>query len=51
MAANATWDVKLEYVFAEDQSYFISKLRWRRSRNGGRTISQPAATQRQMQAY
>ena len=28
----------------------MAKLRWRRSRNGGRVIAQPAATQRQLQA-
>jgi hypothetical protein len=50
MADSATWEDKLERMFADDPSCFISKLRWRRSRNGGRTIAQPAATQRQMQA-
>jgi hypothetical protein len=50
MAASETWEDKLERLFSEDPSCFISKLRWRRSRNGGRTIAQPAATQRQMQA-
>jgi hypothetical protein len=50
MAASATWEDKLEHLFTEDPSCFISKLRWRRSRNGGRTIAQPAATQRQLQA-
>jgi hypothetical protein len=50
MAASSTWEDKLEYLYAEDPASFISKLRWRRSRNGGRTIAQPAATQRQLQA-
>ena len=50
MASNATWEDKLEYMYAEDPSFFISKLRWRRSRNGARAIAQPAATQRQLQA-
>jgi len=34
----------------EDPTCFVAKLRWRRSRNGGRVIAQPAATQRQLQA-
>jgi hypothetical protein len=50
MAASAAWEDKLEQMFAEDPSCFISKLHWRRSRNGGRTIAQPAAPQRQLQA-
>jgi hypothetical protein len=50
LAAQTTWEARLEQLFAEDPSCFASKLRWRRSRNGGRTIAQPAATQRQMQA-
>jgi hypothetical protein len=50
LAAQTTWEERLEQLFAEDPSCFASKLRWRRSRNGGRTIAQPAATQRQMQA-
>ncbi|CAK0820994.1 unnamed protein product [Prorocentrum cordatum] len=44
------WQEKLESMFATDPACFASKLRWRRSRNGGRTIAQPEATQRQLQA-
>jgi hypothetical protein len=50
LAACATWEDRLEHTYAEDPACFVSKLRWRRSRNGGRSIAQPAATQRQMQA-
>lgn len=50
LAAHSAWEERLELLYTEDPSCFASKLRWRRSRNGGRTIAQPAATQRQMQA-
>eukprot|EP00959_Pyramimonas_sp_CCMP1952_P194037 4057627-Pyramimonas_sp.AAC.1 len=50
LAAQRVWEEKLESMFATDSSCFASKLRWRRSRNGGRTIAQPEATQRQLHA-
>ena len=50
LATTAVWEDRLEAIFTEDPASFISKLRWRKSRNGGRTVAQPAATQRQLQA-
>jgi hypothetical protein len=50
LAAVSAWEDKLEFTYTEDPACFVSKLRWRKSRNGGRTIAQPAATQRQMKA-
>jgi hypothetical protein len=46
----AVWENKLEQLCADDPACFITRLRWRKSRNGGRTIAQPEATMRQMQA-
>lgn len=50
LAPPDVWERQLEDIFTEDPARSITKLRWRRSRNGGRTVAQPAATQRQMQA-
>ena len=50
LAAVAVWEDKLEQLYADDPACFITRLRWRKSRNGGRTIAQPEATMRQMQA-
>jgi hypothetical protein len=50
LAAPSVWEVRLEQMFAEAPSSCISRIRWRRSRHGGRVIAQPAATARQVQA-
>ena len=40
----------MEYVYNNDVAHSALRLRWRRSFRGGRTIAQPAATGRQLQA-
>jgi hypothetical protein len=50
LTAPAVWEDRLEQLFAETPARCITRIRWRKSRNGGRTIAQPAATARQVQA-
>jgi hypothetical protein len=50
VTAPAVWEDRLEHLFAETPASCITRIRWRKSRNGGRTIAQPAATARQVQA-
>ena len=50
IAAPTAWEDRVEEIFSEDPGCCVSRLRWRRSRNGGRTIVQPAATSKQIQA-
>ena len=49
-AAVELWEEALHKTSIEHPEAFISRLRWRQSRNGGRMVAQPQATRPQMQA-
>jgi len=48
LTADSTWSNSMEEMFQVSDASFATKLRWRRSYQGGRTIAQPAATARQL---
>jgi hypothetical protein len=50
MASPEIWESKVEHMFAENPSSFVSRVRWKPSRCGGRTFAQPAATGQQLGA-
>ena len=50
LASLEVWDSRMDRAYQEDAARAALRLRWRQSYRGGRTIAQPAATGRQLQA-
>ncbi len=48
LATDSVWSSRMERMFQENAESFATKLRWRKTYQGGGTIAQPAATARQL---
>ena len=48
LTADSTWSRCMEELFQASADSFATKLKWRKSYHGGRTIAQPQATARQL---